>query len=187
MARRRADIVRAFATQRIKTLISLRTFSTRSAKFQDCMNASAAISPGDRVPSCTSTRMEATSMRTLGWQRRSNALGLRQGRSKPHFSRRYAMHSRQYMMLEAHVGRQILYIPTGPSCSHMTSVAHASRCHTWHKLGETGLEPATPGPPDQYSNHLSYSPAAGSQSTASPIRRSRNRGALPPDRGASDR
>src|SRR5947209_8367011 len=25
-------------------------------------------------------------------------------------------------------------------------------------VGETGLEPATPGPPDQYSNHLSYSP-----------------------------
>jgi hypothetical protein len=29
----------------------------------------------------------------------------------------------------------------------------------YHDLvGETGLEPATPGPPDQYSNHLSYSP-----------------------------
>src|SRR3984893_18275249 len=26
------------------------------------------------------------------------------------------------------------------------------------RIGETGLEPATPGPPDQYSNHLSYSP-----------------------------
>jgi hypothetical protein len=29
------------------------------------------------------------------------------------------------------------------------------------KVGETGLEPATPGPPDQYSNHLSYSPKSG--------------------------
>src|ERR1035437_9419881 len=28
------------------------------------------------------------------------------------------------------------------------------------KVGETGLEPATSGPPDQYSNQLSYSPRA---------------------------
>ena len=35
-----------------------------------------------------------------------------------------------------------------------------SLCANSHcaSVGETGLEPATPGPPDQYSNHLSYSP-----------------------------
>ena len=35
------------------------------------------------------------------------------------------------------------------------SLAANSTCAS---VGETGLEPATPGPPDQYSNHLSYSP-----------------------------